>query len=89
MTDEWMWMRKPGIDEPAQVTRDAFTKWHEPQGWVEYEPPAPAAVDGPPVEGNPTPDEAGDQDSQPPAEESQESDADSTTTPRKRTSKEK
>lgn len=42
---EWMLMKKDGIDEPARVTRESFRLCHEPHGWVEYIPPAPAAPD--------------------------------------------
>lgn len=53
---EWMWMKKEGIDEPAQVTRESFRMCHESNGWVEYTPPPPEPVapeDGQPPADNP------------------------------------
>ena len=68
---EWMWMKKDGIDEPAQITRESFRLCHEPHGWVEYIPPAPEPADP--------------EDGQPPADEPSESTPDSPTpTPRRR-----
>ncbi|HEY9417674.1 MAG TPA: hypothetical protein VIQ30_23185 [Pseudonocardia sp.] len=68
---EWMFMRKDGIDAPAQVTRESFRLCHEPHGWVEYIPPAPEPVT--PV------------DVEPPADETSEpTDGSTTSTPRRR-----
>lgn len=67
---EWMWMKKEGIDEPAQVARESFRMCHQSNGWVEYIPPAPEPVEAP-------------EDGQPPAAETNEPNQGSPT-PRRR-----
>lgn len=76
---EWMLMRKDGIDEPAQVTRESFRLCHEPHGWVEYTPPA---VDD--LEAAEASEAVEDSDVQPPADDTSEPETGSTTSTRRR-----
>lgn len=76
---EWMLMRKDGIDEPAQVTRESFRLCHEPHGWVEYTPPTPQLL-----EASEADEVVEDPDVQPPADDTSEPETGSTTSTRRR-----